>query len=95
MTLLKLGKTRAFIFYSLPALPLNTRFLFSTFIQVPFLNLMANILSRSGSFMIRVGGNTQETAEVTHDFDAFPNGRVMEKDLSGVTNPVSYHCKST
>ncbi|XP_006455732.1 hypothetical protein AGABI2DRAFT_195117 [Agaricus bisporus var. bisporus H97] len=59
----------------------------STFIQVPFLNLMANILSRSGSFMIRVGGNTQETAEVTHDFDAFPNGRVMEKDLSGVTNP--------
>lgn len=45
--------------------------------------------------MIRVGGNTQETAEVTHDFDAFPNGRVMEKDLSGVTNPVSYHCKST
>lgn len=38
--------------------------------------------------MIRVGGNTQETAQVT--YDALPNGRVMEKNLSGVSNPVGH-----
>jgi hypothetical protein len=83
-----LGKTRAFFACRLPALSPHLKFFSSSLIQVPFLNLMANILSRSGSFMIRVGGNTQETAQVT--YDALPNGRVMEKNLSGVSNPVGH-----
>jgi hypothetical protein len=41
---------------------------------------------RTGLCMIRVGGNTQETAKVI--YDTIPNGRVMEKNVTGVTNPV-------
>ncbi|KAJ6573387.1 glycoside hydrolase family 79 protein [Mycena vulgaris] len=54
----------------------------STFIQVPFLNLMANIQQRAGSVMIRVGGNTQESATLV---DELPNGRILSKNLTGVT----------
>ncbi|KAF7358218.1 Glyco-hydro-79C domain-containing protein [Mycena venus] len=54
----------------------------STFIQVPFLNLMANIVQRAGSVMVRVGGNTQESAKLV---DTLPNGRVLAKNLTGVT----------
>ncbi|KAJ7200294.1 hypothetical protein GGX14DRAFT_466601 [Mycena pura] len=54
----------------------------STFIQVPFLNLMANIQQRAGSVMVRVGGNTQESAKLV---DSLPNGRILEKDLINVT----------
>ncbi|EIM80386.1 glycoside hydrolase family 79 protein [Stereum hirsutum FP-91666 SS1] len=34
----------------------------SSLLQVPFLNLMANIQERVGSVLVRVGGNTQEQA---------------------------------
>ncbi|KAJ7457799.1 glycoside hydrolase family 79 protein [Mycena latifolia] len=54
----------------------------STFIQVPFLNLMGNIQQRAGSVMIRVGGNTQESATLV---DVLDNGRILEKNLTGVT----------
>ncbi|KAJ7671734.1 hypothetical protein B0H17DRAFT_1162094 [Mycena rosella] len=54
----------------------------STLIQVPFLNLMANIQQRAGSVMIRVGGNTQESAKLV---DELPDGRILAKNLTGVT----------
>ncbi|KAJ6548770.1 hypothetical protein B0H19DRAFT_1221069 [Mycena capillaripes] len=56
----------------------------STLIQVPFLNLMANIQQRAGSVMIRVGGNTQESAKLVDD-GIIPDGRVLMKNLTGVT----------
>ncbi|KAJ7167195.1 glycoside hydrolase family 79 protein [Mycena crocata] len=49
----------------------------STLIQIPFLNLMANIQQRAGSVMIRVGGNTQESAKLV---DSLPDGRILMKD---------------
>jgi hypothetical protein len=54
-------------------------------IQVPFLNLMANLQQRAGSVKIRVGGNTQETATLV---ESTPDGRILEKDIHGVSNPV-------
>ncbi|KAJ3503352.1 hypothetical protein NLJ89_g8478 [Agrocybe chaxingu] len=53
-------------------------------LQVPFLNLMANLQSRGGQVHIRVGGNTQETAVLVPNT---PDGRILEKDYSGITNP--------
>ncbi|RDB17658.1 Beta-glucuronidase [Hypsizygus marmoreus] len=53
-------------------------------IQVPFLNLMANIQQRAGRVNVRVGGNTQETAVLV---DSTPDGRILEKDISGSSNP--------
>ncbi|KAF7315155.1 Glyco-hydro-79C domain-containing protein [Mycena indigotica] len=54
----------------------------STHIQVPFLNLMANLQQRAGSVMVRVGGNTQESAKMV---DSLPDGRILMKDLENVT----------
>ncbi|KAJ7181191.1 glycoside hydrolase family 79 protein [Mycena filopes] len=54
----------------------------SSHIQVPFLNLMANIQQRAGSVMVRVGGNTQESA---HLVATLPDDRILQKNLSGVT----------
>ncbi|KAF5386537.1 hypothetical protein D9757_005918 [Collybiopsis confluens] len=56
----------------------------STILQVPFLNLLATIQQRSGSVRVRVGGNSQDTASQVASLD---DGKVLEKDLSGVTNP--------
>ncbi|KAK7053820.1 Glyco-hydro-79C domain-containing protein [Favolaschia claudopus] len=56
----------------------------SSLIQVPFLNLMANIVNRAGSVMIRVGGNSQESAELVDD-SLIPDGRILTKNLTGVT----------
>ncbi|KAJ3568101.1 hypothetical protein NP233_g5936 [Leucocoprinus birnbaumii] len=56
----------------------------ASYIQVPFLNLMANIAQRAGGVRIRVGGNTQETATVV---PSIPNGLILAKNLTGVTNP--------
>ncbi|KAF8644981.1 hypothetical protein AX16_008155 [Volvariella volvacea WC 439] len=53
-------------------------------IQVPFLNLMANLQQRSGHVLIRVGGNTQDFAVLV---DSLPDGQMIEKDVSGVSNP--------
>ncbi|PFH50110.1 glycoside hydrolase family 79 protein [Amanita thiersii Skay4041] len=64
----------------------------SHFLNVPFLNLMANLVRRSGRVNIRVGGNTQETAKMVEET---PSGRLLEKDYSntlGTTNspPIIY-----
>ncbi|KAF5326359.1 hypothetical protein D9611_001067 [Ephemerocybe angulata] len=56
----------------------------STVLQVPFLNLMANLAKRAGAVRIRVGGNTQEGAVLV---DSTSSGRILEKDISGVSNP--------
>ena len=58
--------------------PLNSLFLRS-FVQVPFLNLLATVADRGGSVRIRVGGNTQETATLV---DSLPDGAMIGKDKS-------------
>ncbi|KAG5336999.1 hypothetical protein C0989_011248 [Termitomyces sp. Mn162] len=56
----------------------------STLLQVPFLNLMSNLQERSGRVNVRVGGNTQETAQMV---DSTPDGRILEKNITGASNP--------
>ncbi|KAJ8585043.1 glycoside hydrolase family 79 protein [Rhizopogon salebrosus TDB-379] len=48
----------------------------ATYLQVPFLNLMALLRERAGEVRIRVGGNTQETAVLV---DSLPGGVMMTK----------------
>lgn len=48
---------------------------------------MANIQQRVGRVDIRVGGNTQETATLVPNTS---DGRILEKDKAGATNPVRY-----
>ena len=60
--------------------------------QVPFLNLIANLQQRGGQVLIRVGGNTQETAVLV---PSTPDGLIIEKDLAGVSNPVCYYPSSS
>lgn len=57
-----------------------------TFLQVPFLNLLATVADRAGSVRIRVGGNTQETATLV---DSLPDYEIIAKDKEDATNPVS------
>lgn len=64
----------------------------SSFINVPFLNLMANVVERAGEVHIRCGGNTQESAAMV---DSNPNGGMISKDYSSVTGttntpPIDY-----
>ncbi|KAH8827233.1 hypothetical protein DL96DRAFT_1464492 [Flagelloscypha sp. PMI_526] len=54
----------------------------SSLIQVPFLNLIQNIVQRSGGIFIRVGGNTQDFATLVPDLG---NGKILEKDKSKMT----------
>ncbi|KJA24887.1 glycoside hydrolase family 79 protein [Hypholoma sublateritium FD-334 SS-4] len=54
----------------------------STFLQVPFLNLLANIQERAGSVLIRIGGNTQEFATLVPT-DSIANGHTFSKEDSG------------
>ncbi len=56
----------------------------STVIQVPFLNLMANIKARAGWVQVRVGGNSQESAQFV---PSLPNGTILSKDVSNLFNP--------
>jgi hypothetical protein len=58
----------------------------SSLIQVPFLNLMANIKSRAGSVQVRVGGNSQESARL---ISSLPNGTMLVKNRSNVLNPTN------
>ncbi|KAG6815750.1 hypothetical protein H0H87_011662 [Tephrocybe sp. NHM501043] len=53
-------------------------------LQVPFLNLMANLQERSGRVNIRVGGNTQETAVLV---ESTSDGKILEKNITGSSNP--------
>jgi hypothetical protein len=48
-------------------------------IQVPFLNLMSNIVARTGHVKVRVGGNSQEEATLV---DSLDNGKILEKQVS-------------
>ena len=56
----------------------------STHIQIPFLNLMSNIVKRAGSVRVRVGGNSQESATLVAAAD-ISDGRILQKNLTGVT----------
>jgi len=59
----------------------------SSLLQVAFLNLMANIVERAGWVQVRVGGNTQDTAELVA---YLPNGTVIAKDLNNtLSNPTA------
>ena len=53
---------------------------------------MANIQQRSGEVLVRVGGNTQDTAVLV---PRTPDGLILEKDHAGVTNPVCYYFLET
>ncbi|KAI9058696.1 glycoside hydrolase family 79 protein [Trametes sanguinea] len=57
---------------------------FLSFIQVPFLNLLATLASRAGIVTIRVGGNTQETATLV---PSLPNNAMIAKDKQDASNP--------
>ncbi|KJA16300.1 glycoside hydrolase family 79 protein [Hypholoma sublateritium FD-334 SS-4] len=54
----------------------------SSLLQVPFLNLMANLQQRTGRIHVRVGGNTQETATLV---ESTSDGKILEKDLTAVS----------
>ncbi|KAF9228223.1 glycoside hydrolase family 79 protein [Gyrodon lividus] len=56
----------------------------SSFLQVPFLNLMANLRERAGSVYVRVGGNTQDYATLV---SSTPDGAALEKYYSNESNP--------
>ncbi|KAJ7884885.1 hypothetical protein B0H13DRAFT_2666945 [Mycena leptocephala] len=56
----------------------------ATHIQVPFLNLMANIQQRAGAVRVRVGGNSQESATLV-PAASIPDGKILQKNLTGVT----------
>lgn len=56
-------------------------------IQVPFLNLMANLQERAGRVMIRIGGNTQDIAVLVDQLD---NGRAIAKEKTGLTQMVRW-----
>ncbi|KAG2065347.1 glycoside hydrolase family 79 protein [Suillus decipiens] len=58
----------------------------SSLLQVPFLNLMANLRQRGGSVKVRVGGNTQETATLVA---STPDGAALEKYYGGSSNPTA------
>ncbi|KAJ2932239.1 hypothetical protein H1R20_g4863, partial [Candolleomyces eurysporus] len=58
----------------------------SSFIQVPFLNLMANLQERAGGVLVRLGGNTQEFATMVEPDDhRIEPGHTFGKTLSGST----------
>ncbi|KAJ7697058.1 hypothetical protein B0H17DRAFT_1168033 [Mycena rosella] len=56
----------------------------ASLLQVPFLNLMANMAQRGGSVRVRVGGNSQESAALVAAA-AIPDGKILQKNLTGVT----------
>ena len=58
----------------------------SSFLQVPFLNLMSSVAQRSGQVNIRVGGNTQDYATLV---SSLPDGVMIQKEQTGNTDPVS------
>ncbi|KIL64296.1 glycoside hydrolase family 79 protein, partial [Amanita muscaria Koide BX008] len=65
----------------------------SQMLNVPFLNLMANLVRRLGRVNIRVGGNTQETAVLVQNTRT---GKLLQKDHNntlGMTNSPPIHYK--
>ena len=55
-------------------------------LHVPFLNLIANLVTRGGKVQVRVGGNTQDFATLVM---STPDGRILEKYVEDSKNPVS------
>ena len=55
-------------------------------INVPFLNLMSNLVRRAGRVNVRVGGNTQETAVMVQNTTS---GRLLQKDYNNTLGTVS------
>ena len=58
---------------------------FSSFIQVPFLNLMGQLQHRAGAVHIRCGGNTQEFATYVEHLD---HDAAIAKERANLQNPV-------
>lgn len=56
-------------------------------IQVPFLNLMSNIVERAGGVLIRLGGNTQEYAVMV---DELEDGRSIAKQDAATLQTVRF-----
>ncbi|KIK77729.1 glycoside hydrolase family 79 protein [Paxillus rubicundulus Ve08.2h10] len=56
----------------------------SSFLQVPFLNLMANLRERAGSVHVRLGGNTQDYATLV---SSTSDGAALEKYYDKESNP--------
>ncbi|KAF5319596.1 hypothetical protein D9619_008683 [Psilocybe cf. subviscida] len=56
----------------------------STLLNVPFLNLLANLQERAGGVLIRIGGPSQETAAMV---DSIPDGAntILSKDTNHTT----------
>lgn len=50
------------------------------------MNLMANLVERVGWVQVRVGGNSQENAELVA---SLPNGTMLAKDLNNLSGPTS------
>ena len=65
------------------------RFYNSSFLAVPFLNLMSNLQERCGGVVIRLGGNTQEFAALM-PLGSFPFGETFSKTDSGANTTVSW-----
>ncbi|KAF7360487.1 hypothetical protein MVEN_00779400 [Mycena venus] len=57
----------------------------SSFVQVPLLNLLANIQERAGAVHVRIGGNTQEFA---YYVPTLPENRAISKEKADTNNPV-------
>ncbi|KAI0051175.1 glycoside hydrolase family 79 protein [Auriscalpium vulgare] len=62
----------------------------SSLINVPFLNLLANIKERAGWVQVRVGGNTQENAELV-PAGVLPNNSILAKDYSSTFTATGSH----
>ncbi len=58
----------------------------SSLLQVPFLNLMANLIERVGWVQVRVGGNSQESAGLV---SSLPNGTMFAKDTNSTSGPTN------
>ncbi|KAJ7691770.1 glycoside hydrolase family 79 protein [Mycena rosella] len=56
----------------------------SSYVQVPLLNLLANIQERAGAVHVRIGGNTQEYAYYVPTLD---EGRAISKEKADTQNP--------
>jgi hypothetical protein len=67
---------------AIPAIPILT--CNSSLLQVAFLNLMSNLVERAGWVQVRVGGNSQESAELV---SSLPNGTMLAKDLNNTSGP--------
>lgn len=82
-----MGKNSCVVsFFALACIELNNG-ICSSFIPVPWLNLMANLQERAGSVVVRLGGNTQEYAKMV---DSLPDGNTFLKDMTDLQGTVRF-----